>query len=98
MSNNRSDASLQDIINIQVLYDINQIMKQDAWNSDFWSILLYGSLEHLLSDANNIRKSLIWIVKYISKKKIKNNKTNEVDNLKDIGEANQWSKHQQEWE
>jgi len=35
-------------------------------------------------------------VKYISKKKIKNNKTNEVDNLKDIGEANQWSKHQQE--
>jgi len=35
VSNNRSDTNLQDIINIQVLYDINQTIEQNTWDSNF---------------------------------------------------------------
>ena len=77
----------QDTINIQLPYNVNQIMELNSWNGNFYSISLHSSLEHLPSDSKNIKESLHWITKYIKNKKIENNKANEVLDLKDIGKA-----------
>ena len=88
MSNNSSNRSFaQDTINIQVLYNVNQTTEQNAQDRNFHSISLYRSLEHLVSNANNIKKLLHCMTKYILNKKIENSKTNKVKDLKDIGEV-----------
>ena len=40
-----------------------------------------------MSDANNIKESLCYMMRYILNKKIENSKTNEIKNLKDIGKV-----------
>jgi len=50
-------------------------------------VSLYGSLEHLLSDAKSIKESLIQIANYIDNKQIDSSKANDVTDLKGIGEA-----------
>jgi len=73
------------MINIQLPYDVNQTTEQDAWDRDYHSISLHGSLEHLPSDTNNIKKSLHHMMKYILNKKIENSKANKINDH--IGEA-----------
>jgi len=48
---------------------------------------LHGSLEHLASDAKNIRKSMVCMVTYIKNKKIETSKSNNIKDFKDIGKA-----------
>jgi len=62
-------------------------MDVNLWNGNFQSISLHGSLEHLPSDSKCIKESLIWIAKYINNKSIDVNKFNDVDELKEIGQA-----------
>jgi len=50
---------MDDIINISILYDSNQPIESKYWDGTFHSVSLYGSLEHLLSNVKNIKKSLI---------------------------------------
>ena len=75
------------IINIQILYDPNKPTESDLWNGNFHPILLHGSLEQLLSDSKNIIDSLYYIAKYIKNKKIDIAKSNNIEDLKDMGEA-----------
>ena len=82
-------SSFQDTINIQLLYDINQVIEQNIQNKDFYFILLYESLEHLTLDANNIKELLCCMIKYILNKKIESGKANEVNDLKGIDEVAQ---------
>lgn len=70
-----------------MLYDINQTTEQDVWDRNSYFISLYRSLEHLTSNANNIKKLLYYITKYILSKKIKSSKTNKIKNLRGIGEV-----------
>ena len=84
ISNNNSNKNPQKTFNMQLLYDVNQTIEQDTWNRNFHSISLYRSLKHLPSNANNIKKSLYRMIKYILNKKIENSKSNEVNDFKDI--------------
>jgi len=77
----------QEVINIQLPYDINQVTEQDSWDGNFHPISLHGALKHLLLDSKNIKKPLRCITKYIKNKDIEPNKANNVLDLKGIGEA-----------
>ena len=59
----------------------------ELWNGSFHPISLHGSLEHLASNSKNIRESLNYIAKYISNKQINSKKSNNVEDLKGVGEA-----------
>ena len=50
-------------------------------------VSLYKSIEYLVSDTQNIKKSLIRMQRYILCKSIDNNKANKVKDLEDIGKA-----------
>ena len=78
---------MQETINIQLPYNVNQATEQDAWDGNFHSILLHSLLEHLPSNANSIKKSLCYMMKYILNKKFKNGKAHDVIDFKDIGEV-----------
>ena len=74
-------------INIQLPYDPDWPTKSELWDGNFYLISFHGSLEHLSSDANSIKKSLICIAKYIKNKKIDSSKSNDIEDLKCISEA-----------
>ena len=76
--------SLQEIFNIQLLYNINQTTEQDSQDSKFHLILLHNSLEHLLSDFKNIKESLYHITNYIKNKCIDCTKANDIPDLNGI--------------
>ena len=76
-----------DIINIQLLYNSNQSIKIELWNSNFLPIFLYKSLKYLFSDTTNLKKSIIYIAKYIQNKKIDMSKFNNIKNLEGISKA-----------
>ena len=44
-------------------------MESDLWDGNFHSVSLYRLLEHLISDADSIRKSIAYIATYIKNKK-----------------------------
>jgi len=69
------------------IYDSNSQTELELWDSTFHSVSLHGSLEHLLSDSKKIKKSLTCLAKYIKNKKINPDKSNNIEDFKDIGEA-----------
>ena len=77
----------EDIINIQLSYDSHMPTEPKLWDGGFHAILLHGSIEHLGSDTKNIKNSLNFMAKYISNKKIKSLKLNDLEDFKYIGEA-----------
>ena len=54
---------------------------------NFHPISLYSSIEHIGSNAKNIKNTLKFMTKYISNKQINPNKVNKLDNFNGIGEA-----------
>ena len=75
------------IINIQLLYDLHVSTKPEFQDGSFHPISLHRFLEHLALNAKNIKDSLNFMAKYISNKKIKSSKLNDIEDLKSIGEA-----------
>ena len=75
------------IINIQLLYDLNRPTEPKLWDGNFHSVLLHRSLEYLASDAKNIKKYIAHIAIYIKNKKIEMSKSNNIKNFKGIGKA-----------
>ena len=68
--------SPQEVINIQLPYDVNQATERDFWNESFHPIFLYSTFENLPSDTKNIKESLCHITNYIKNKSIESNKAN----------------------
>jgi len=62
-------------------------MELDLWDGNFHSVSLHRSLEHLTSDADNIRKFIVYMATYIKNKKIKMSKSNNIKNFEDTGKA-----------
>jgi len=76
-----------DIINIQLPYNLDWPVEPDLWDGNFSHVFLYGLLEHLLSDTGYIKTSLVYITKYIENKKIKSSKANDIKDLQGIRKA-----------
>jgi len=75
------------VVNVQLSYNINQALDLESWDSDFHTISLHGSMEHLVFDIKIIKDSLSRMYKYILGKSINENKANEVQDLESIGKA-----------
>ena len=76
-----------DVINIQLNYNVNQALDQDLWDSEFKAISLYSSMEHLGLNIKNIKKLLSKIEKYILGIGIDGSKANNIKDFKDLGKT-----------
>ena len=74
------------VINIQLPYDLNAPMEPDLWSGDFHSISLHGSVEQITSDMKNIKQSLNFMVRYISNKKVNLKSSNDLNDFDGIGD------------
>ena len=82
---NTNSSSENNVVNIQLNYDINQTLDLESWDSNFQAISLHSSIEHLVSDIKNIKDSLIRMHKYILGKSINGDKANSIKDLEGIG-------------
>jgi len=74
-------------INIPLPYNLNMPIDPKILGGNFHPISLYSSIEHIGSNAKNIKNTLKFMTKYISNKQINPNKVNKLDNFNGIGEA-----------
>ena len=85
---NMSPAHINDcVINISLSYDPNTLLEPNLWDGSFHLIFLHRSIEHLTSDAKNIRDSLNFVAKYILNKQVDLARSNDLNDFKDIREA-----------
>ena len=75
------------VINISLPYDPNAPTEPDLWDGSFHPISLHRSIEHLALNTKNIRDLLNFMTKYILNKQVNPVRSNDLDNLKGIGEA-----------
>jgi len=75
------------MVNIHLNYDPDKALDPESWDGNFHAVSLHGFMEHLVSDALNIKESLTRMQKYIAGKFIDNNKANDVKVLNGMGKA-----------
>ena len=76
-----------DIINVQLPYDPNAPTKPELWSGSFHPISLHGSVEHLASDAKNIKVTLNFLAKYIQGKQVDGNQVNNIVDFDGMGDS-----------
>jgi len=59
----------------------------ELWDGNFYSISLHGSIEHIASDAKNIKDTLNFMARYISNKQVESLKSNDLEDFNSISEA-----------
>jgi len=84
---NNCGTENRNVFNAQLLYDINQALDPESWDSNFRAISIHGSIEHLASNISNIKESLERIQKYILSKTIESNNANNIKDLESISKA-----------
>ena len=52
-----NQPSSESMFNIQLNYDPNQALDPESWDGNFHAVSLHGSMEHLASDALNVKES-----------------------------------------
>jgi len=87
---NNCSTENENVFNVQLLYDVNQALDLESWDSNFRAILIHSFMEHLTSNISNIKESLGRIQKYILSKTIKSNNTNNIKDLEGVGKV-AWS-------
>jgi len=75
------------IINIQLSYNPQASTESELWSSNFHPIFLHESIEHIISDTKNIKNFLNFMAQYISNKQVDSARSNDLEDLKGIGEA-----------
>ena len=80
-------ANNPDIINIQLNYNINQLLDPNSWDGDFRVISLHGSIEYLSSDIKIIKELLSRMEKFILGKSIDSSKANNIKDFEGLGKA-----------
>ena len=75
------------MVNVQLNYNINQALDLESWNGNFQAISLHGSIKHLASDIKNVKDSLTRTCKYILGKFIDGNKANSIKNLEGVSKT-----------
>ena len=58
----------EEVINIQLPYDLQAPTEPELWSSSFHPISLHSSIEHFASDSKNIKVFLNFLAKYIKNK------------------------------
>ena len=86
-ANPNRDSHEDDVINVQLPYDPHAPTEPELWSGSFHPISLHGSIEHFASDANNIKVTLNFLVKYIQGKQVDNNKANDLADFDGMGDA-----------
>ena len=76
-----------DVINIQLPYDPQAPTEPELWSGSFHPVSLHGSLEHLASDAKNVKTSLNILAKYIQGKQVDGNKVNDLEDFDGMGDS-----------
>ena len=77
----------EDIINVQLPYDLQAPTEPDLWSGSFHPISLHGSIEHFALDAKNIKVTLNFLAKYIQGKQVDGNKANDLGDFDGMGDA-----------
>ena len=85
--NNNTVANNSKVINIQLNYDIDQALDLESWDGNFRAVFLHRSIEHLVSDVKNIKELLQRMQRYILGRAIKENKANDIKDLKGVGKV-----------
>ena len=75
------------VINIQLPYDLNVPTEPELWSGSFHLILLHGSIEQIASDTKSIKDSLNFMARYISNKKVNSGKANDLQNFNGMGDS-----------
>jgi len=83
MNGNHED----DIINVQLPYDSQAPTEPELWSGSFHPVSLHGSIEHLASDAKNVKVTLNFLAKYIQGKQVDGNKVNDLEDFDGIGDS-----------
>ena len=82
-----SQTDDNNVINIQLPYDLNAPTELDLWSSNFHPISLHGSIKQIASNTKNIKNSLNFMARYISNKKVNPSKTNDLSDFDGIGDS-----------
>ena len=69
------------------MFDVQLNCNPKSWDGNFHAVSLHGSMEHLASDALNVKESLIRMKKYISGKSIDSAKANKVQDIMGMGKV-----------
>jgi len=77
----------EDIINVQILYNINAPTEPELWSGLFHPISLHGSIEHFASDSKNIKVTLNFLAKYIQNEQVNGNMANDLGDFNGMGDA-----------
>ena len=75
------------VINIQLSYDLNSPTELDLWSSSFHPISLHRSIKQIISDSKSIRDSLNFIARYIANKKVKSSNANNLLDFDGMGDS-----------
>ena len=76
-----------DMINIQLPYNPNALIKPQLWSGSFHPISLHGSMEHLAYDTNSIKATFDFMARYIRNKSVNNIKANNITEFEGMGNA-----------
>ena len=77
----------EDVINIQLPYDLQAPTEPDLWSGSFHPISLHGSIKNFASDSKNIKTTLNFLAKYIQGKQINGGKVNDLVDFDGMGDA-----------
>jgi len=76
-----------DIINIQLFYNLNSPTEPDLWSGNFHPISLHSSIKHIASDSKSIKDSLNFMARYIKNKKVNTSKANNLSDFDSMGDS-----------
>jgi len=82
-----SQTDDNNVINIQLSYDLNVPTELDLWSGNFHLISLHSSIEQIASDIKSIKDSLNFMARYISNKKVNLSKANDLSDFDNIGNS-----------
>ena len=75
------------VINIQLPYDLNAPTEPELWSGNFHPISLHGSIKHIALNTKCIKDSLNFMSKYISNKKVNSKNANDLKDFDGIGDS-----------
>ena len=77
----------EEVINIQLPYDLQAPTKLDLWSGSFHHISLHSSIKHFASDSKSIKVSLNFLAKYIRNKQVNGNMINNLADFDGMSDA-----------